>query len=75
MLHSQILTNDTYVNSSLLKSLLITLICPIISISHIAQLLLIRNFYCFRKGQHIFFKYARHNHLRCPMMGELSLET
>ena len=28
-------------------------------ISHIAQLLLIRKFYCFRKGPHISFKYAR----------------
>ena len=54
---------------------LISLICPIILISHIAQLLLIRKFYCFRKGPHISFKYARHNHLRCPMMGEVSLET
>ena len=43
---------------------LITLICPIILISHIAQLFLIRKFYCFRKGWHIYFKYARHNHLR-----------
>ena len=40
---------------------LITLICPIIFISHIAQLLLIRKFYCFRKGPHISFKYPRHN--------------
>ena len=39
----------------------ITLICPIIWISHIAQLL-IRKFYCFCKGLHISFKYARHNH-------------
>ena len=54
---------------------LITLICPIILISHIAQLLLICKFYCFRKVPHISFKYARHNHLRCPMMGEVSLET
>ena len=54
---------------------LITLICAIILISHIGQLLLIRKFYCFRKGPHISFKYARHNHLRCPMMGEISLET
>ena len=52
---------------------LITLICTIILISHIVQLLLIRKFYCFRKGRHIYFKYARHNHLRCPMMGEVSL--
>ena len=54
---------------------LITLICPIILISHITQLLPIRKFYCFRKGRDIYFKYARHNHLRCPMMGEVSLET
>ena len=53
---------------------LITLICLIILISHIAQLLLIRKFYCFRPGPHISFKYARH-HLPCPMMGEVSLET
>ena len=43
-------------------------------ISRISQLLLIRKFYCFRLGPHIFFKYAFHNHLRCPMMGEMSLE-
>ena len=30
---------------------------------------------CFRKGPHISFKYARHNHLCCLMMGEVSLET
>ena len=54
---------------------LITLICAIILISHIAQLLLICKFYCFRKGPHISPKYARHNHLRFPMMGEVSLET
>ena len=54
---------------------LITLICLIILISHIVKLLLIRKFYCFRPGAHISFKYARHNHLRCPMMGEVSLET
>ena len=46
----------------------VTLICLIVLINHIAQLLLIRKFYCFRPGLHIFFKYARHNHLRCPMM-------
>ena len=44
-------------------------------ISHIAQLHLIRKFYCFRKGLHISFKYARQSHLRCRMMGEVSLET
>ena len=53
----------------------ITLICPIILISHIVQLFLILKFYCFGKGMHISFKYGRHNHLRCPMMGEVSLET
>ena len=37
---------------------LITLICPIILISHIAQLLLICKFYCLCKGPHIYFKYA-----------------
>ena len=35
---------------------------------------------CFSKqifplNMHISFKYARNNHLRCPMMGEVSLET
>ena len=54
---------------------LITLICLIILISHITQRLFIRNFYCFRPGPHISWKYARHNHLRCPMMGEVSVET
>ena len=54
---------------------LITLICSIILISHTTQLFLIRKFHCFRKGRHIYFKYARHNHLPCPMMGEVSLET
>ena len=44
-------------------------------ISHIAQLLLILKFYCFRKGPHFSFKYAGHNHLRRMMMGEASLET
>ena len=29
---------------------------------------------CFLKG-HISFKFVRHNDLRCPMMGEISLET
>ena len=54
---------------------IITLIRLIILISHIVQLLLIRKFYCFRPGPHISFKYARHNHLRCPIMGGVSLET
>ena len=54
---------------------LITLICPNILISHIAQLLLIHKFYCFPEGPHIFFKYVRQNHLHCPMMREVSLET
>ena len=53
---------------------LITLICLIILISHIAQVL-ISKFYCFRPGPHISFKYVQHNHLRCLMMGEVSLET
>ena len=51
---------------------LITLICPIILISHIAQLFLIGEFYCFREGRHISFKYERHNHLRRLMMGKVS---
>ena len=51
---------------------LVTLICPIILISHIAQLLLIGEFYCFLEGLHISFKYERHNHLRHLMMGEVS---
>ena len=50
---------------------LITLICLIILISHIAQLLLIRKFYCFCPGLHVSFKYVQPNHLRCPMMGEV----
>ena len=54
---------------------LITLICLIILISHIAQLLLIRKFYCFRPGSHVLFVYSRYNHLRWPMMREVSLET
>ena len=54
---------------------LINLICLIILISHIVQLLLIGKFYCFRPGPPISFKYARHNHLRCRMMVEVSLET
>ena len=58
-----------------IRKSLITLTCPFILTSHIAQLLLIRKFHCFRKVQHISFKYARHNHLRDPMMGEVSLET
>ena len=48
---------------------LITLICLIILISHIAKLLPIHKFYCFRPGANISFKYARHNHLRCLIMG------
>ena len=50
---------------------LITLICLIILISHIAQLLLIRKFYCVCPGLHVSFKYVQPNHLRCPMMGEV----
>ena len=53
---------------------LITLIYLITLISHIVQLL-IGNFYFFRPDPHISFKYSRHNHLRCPMIGEVSLET
>ena len=30
---------------------------------------------CLCPGPHIFFKYQRHNHLGCQMMGEVSLET
>ena len=43
--------------------------------SRIVQLLLtqVRKFYCFRPAPP-FFKYARHDHLRCPMMGEVSIE-
>ena len=29
----------------------------------------------FRPGPHVSFKYARHNHSRCPMLGEVSVET
>ena len=47
----------------------------IILISHIAQLLLIRQFYCFRPGPHISFKYTQHNNLHCPMMEEVSVKT
>ena len=54
---------------------IITLIRVIILISHIVQLLLIRKFYFFRPGPHISFKYVRHNHLRCPIMEGVSLET
>ena len=39
------------------------------------QLLLISKFYCFCPGPHISFKHAQHNHLCCPMIGEVSLET
>ena len=38
---------------------LIKTIGQIILISHIVQLLLICKFYCFHKGQHIYFKYAQ----------------
>ena len=54
---------------------LITLICLIILISHLVKLLLIRKFYRFRPGAYISFTYAQHNHLRCPMMGEVSPQT
>ena len=52
-----------------------TFISLIILISHIPQLLLTRKFYCFRPDPNISFKYARQNHLRCPIIGEVSLET
>ena len=63
-------THYFYFRKALLSNYFISLITLI---SHIAQLL-IRKFYCFRPGPHISFKYWRHNHLRCPMMGEVSLE-
>ena len=53
----------------------IILICLIILIIHIAQILHIPKFYCFRPGPRISFNYVRHNHLRYPMMGEVSHET
>ena len=53
---------------------LITLICLIILINHIAQLFLIHKFCCFHPGPHISLNYAGDNHLRCPMMGEVSLK-
>ena len=62
----------TYSNIHCLITLILSLI---ILISHIVKLLLIRKFYCFRPGAHISFKYGRHNHLHCPMMGEVSPET
>ena len=34
-----------------------------------------RKLYCFRPGPHVYYKYPRHKHLRCPMMEEASLET
>ena len=70
------ITNNHSLPLASVKSFcLITVICPYILISQIVQLLLIRKFYCFCKGSHISFKYARHNHLHCPMMGDVSLET
>ena len=70
------LTQTRYfrVNIGLLSNVY-CLICLIILISYVAQLLLIRKLYCVRPGPHISFKYVRHNHLRFPMMGEVSLET
>ena len=56
------------------KDLPSNLICLIILISHIAQFLLIFKFCCFRQGPHISFKYAWHNHLRCPVVGVVSLK-
>ena len=32
-------------------------------------------YYSFRLRRHIFSKYAQHNHLRYPMMSEVSLKT
>ena len=45
--------------------------------SHSGQLVLtqIGKFNFFHPDHHIFFKYAWHNHLYRPMMGEVSLET
>ena len=47
----------------------VKLLCQITSISHIVQFFLICRFYCFCPGPHSCFKYARHNHVRYPMMG------
>ena len=58
-----------------LKQFLVTFTSLIILISHISQLLRTRKFYCFRLSPHICFRYAWNNHLRCPMIGEVSLET
>ena len=53
----------------------VKLYCLIALIGHIAQLLLIRKFYCFCPGPYISFKYVRHDHFHCPLMGEVSPET
>ena len=44
----------------MLLTILLKFHCRCLKGHHIAQLLLIRKFYCFRKGPHISFKYARH---------------
>ena len=38
-------------------------------------ILLIFKFHRVRPGPHMSLKYAQYNHLHCPMMGEVSLET
>ena len=53
----------------------VKLYCLSTLISDIARFLLICKLYCFRRRSHVSFKYAQHNHLHCPMMGEVSLET
>ena len=63
--------------TKLITFLSVKLHYPIFLSIRIAQLLptQARKFYCFRPGPHIFLKYTRHNHLRCPMVGEASFET
>ena len=34
---------------------------------------IICKFFCLSPGPHIFRKYAQHKHLRCPIMGKVSL--
>ena len=53
---------------------LVTLICPILLISHIAQLLLIGEFYCFHEGPHISFKYERQSFTSPDDGGSMSLK-
>ena len=43
--------------------------CLITLISHVAQLLLIHKFYCFRPYPHISFKYVPHNHYVAQLWG------